>query len=59
VEWFERAEALGHRPVILDEVVVYHRVHGSNLTERRRQAGIEEFAAVLRRRIRSGRARAG
>jgi hypothetical protein len=56
IDWFLRAEASGHRPVVLDDTLVLHRVHDANVTVRRRQASIDEHARILRRRIAAGRA---
>ncbi|MCG3181676.1 MAG: hypothetical protein BIFFINMI_04075 [Phycisphaerae bacterium] len=48
VEWFIRAREAGLVIELMDEVLVRHRMHTSNLTRRRPAGSIDEFARVLK-----------
>jgi GT2 family glycosyltransferase len=47
-EWFLRVRENGIRVEVLPDVLVYHRMHESNLTRRRSQASREEFVRIAR-----------
>ena len=46
-DWFLRAIDLGLRITVLPEVVLYHRMHSSNLT-RRRESSKREFVRIVK-----------
>ena len=47
-DWFMRAAEKGAVVALLDDVLLYHRMHEKNLTRRRADASREEFLDIVR-----------
>ncbi len=47
-DWFMRAAETGAVVALLDDVLLYHRMHEKNLTRRRADASREEFLDIVR-----------
>jgi glycosyltransferase involved in cell wall biosynthesis len=48
VDWFVRAREHGLAIELLDDVLVFHRLHRDNLTSRREEASRDEFLALVK-----------
>ena len=58
-DWFIRAAECGASMELLPDVLVYHRMHRSNLTRRNVAASREEFLSILKASLDRRRARGG
>jgi glycosyltransferase involved in cell wall biosynthesis len=47
-EWFIRAREAGAEFELMDEVLAYHRLHGTNMSRRHSEAGEEEFLMLVK-----------
>lgn len=54
-EWFLRAAERGTIVELLPDVLVYHRLHGRNLTLRRPRDSADEFLDLVKARLDRGR----
>jgi glycosyltransferase involved in cell wall biosynthesis len=50
-DWFLRVEELGKVIELMPDVLLYHRMHESNLTRRRSTASKNEFLHIVKRRL--------
>ena len=51
VDWFLRARDIGCRVEVLQETLVYHRMHSTNLTRRFIDRSREEFLRIVKRNL--------
>jgi glycosyltransferase involved in cell wall biosynthesis len=50
-DWFLRARELGIRDILVREVLVHRRIHGSNMSKTQAAASRDEFLAIIKRSL--------